>query len=107
MFEDPPMTPEQRKAELEDIRHEPLLAQLCDDIRTEVPRDLPNCSDQEKELTDLDSQCREFLVQWRLCKDFHKRKNWTHIGSTEAGPRVAAIISIVESCRRLNIPIRH
>jgi transposase len=34
------------------------------------------------------------------------RKNWIHIGSEEAGPRVAAIISIVESCRRLNIPIR-
>jgi len=42
----------------------------------------------------------------RLCKDLHKRKNWIHIGSTEAGPRVAAIISIVESCRQLNIPIR-
>jgi transposase len=34
------------------------------------------------------------------------RKNWIHIGSKEAGPRVAAIVSIVESCRRLNIPIR-
>ena len=35
------------------------------------------------------------------------RKNWIHIGSKEAGPRVAAIVSIVESCRRLNIPIHH
>jgi transposase len=34
------------------------------------------------------------------------RKSWIHIGSPEAGPRVAAIISIVESCRRLKIPIR-
>jgi transposase len=34
------------------------------------------------------------------------RKNWIHIGSPEAGPRVAAILSIVESCRRLSIPIR-
>jgi transposase len=34
------------------------------------------------------------------------RKNWIHIGSPEAGPRVAAIVSIVETCRRLNIPIR-
>jgi Zinc carboxypeptidase len=33
----------------------------------------------------------------------HKRKNWIHIGSKEAGPRVAAIVSIVETCRRLNI----
>src|SRR5580704_9078072 len=34
------------------------------------------------------------------------RKNWIHVGSKEAGPRVAAIISIVETCRRLNLPIR-
>ena len=35
------------------------------------------------------------------------RKNWIHIGSQQAGPRVAAILSIVESCRRLKIPIRN
>jgi hypothetical protein len=34
------------------------------------------------------------------------RRNWIHIGSKEAGPRVAAIISVVETCRRLNIPVR-
>jgi transposase len=34
------------------------------------------------------------------------RKNWIHIGSQQAGPRVAAILSVVESCRRLNIPVR-
>ena len=34
------------------------------------------------------------------------RKNWIHLGSQEAGPKVAAILSIVESCRRLKIPIR-
>jgi transposase len=34
------------------------------------------------------------------------RKNWIHIGSVQAGPKVAAILSIVESCRRLHIPIR-
>ena len=34
------------------------------------------------------------------------RKNWIHIGSQHAGPKVAAILSIVESCRRLKIPIR-
>jgi transposase len=35
------------------------------------------------------------------------RKNWIHIGSQQAGPRVAAILSIVESCRRLKIPVRN
>jgi transposase len=34
------------------------------------------------------------------------RKNWIHIGSQEAGPRVAAILSIVETCRRLSLPVR-
>ncbi len=34
------------------------------------------------------------------------RKNWVHLGSQEAGPRVAAIVSIVETCRRLSLPIR-
>ena len=33
--------------------------------------------------------------------------NWLHLGSKEAGPKIAAIFSVVESCRRLNIPIRH
>jgi transposase len=34
------------------------------------------------------------------------RKNWLHVGSTQAGPKVAAILSIVESCRRLSIPVK-
>src|ERR1700733_5151704 len=34
------------------------------------------------------------------------RKNWLHVGSTQAGPKVAAILSIVESCRRLGIPVK-
>jgi transposase len=34
------------------------------------------------------------------------RRNWIHVGSEEAGPRVAAIVSVVETCRRLKIPIR-
>jgi transposase len=34
------------------------------------------------------------------------RHNWIHIGSEQAGPRVAAILSVVESCRRLKLPIR-
>jgi len=34
------------------------------------------------------------------------RKNWIHIGSPLAGPKVAAILSVVESCRRLKVPVR-
>ena len=35
------------------------------------------------------------------------RHNWIHIGSEQAGPRVAAILSVIESCRRLKIPVRN
>ena len=34
------------------------------------------------------------------------RKNWLHVGSAEAGPNIAAIASIVETCRRLDINLR-
>jgi len=34
------------------------------------------------------------------------RKNWLHVGSAQAGPKIAAILSIIESCRRLKIPVR-
>jgi transposase len=34
------------------------------------------------------------------------RKNWLHVGSEKAGPKVAAILSVVESCRRLRISVR-
>jgi transposase len=34
------------------------------------------------------------------------RKNWLHVGSQEAGPKLAAIMSIVETCRRLDIQLR-
>jgi transposase len=34
------------------------------------------------------------------------RKNWIHIGSPDAGPKIAAILSVVESCRRLKVSVR-
>jgi len=34
------------------------------------------------------------------------RRNWLHLGSKEAGPKIAAIFSVIESCRRLDLPIR-
>jgi hypothetical protein len=43
---------------------------------------------------------------FRLCAGAHNRKNWLHVWSVEAGPRVAAILSVVETCRRLGIPVR-
>lgn len=34
------------------------------------------------------------------------RKNWIHIGSEEAGPKIAAILSIFATCKRLGINLR-
>jgi len=34
------------------------------------------------------------------------RKNWLHVGSAQSGPKVAAILSVVESCRRLRVPVK-
>jgi len=33
------------------------------------------------------------------------RKNWLHVGSVQSGPKVAAILSVVESCRRIGAPL--
>jgi len=33
------------------------------------------------------------------------RKNWLTVGSAKAGPKIAAIASVVESCRRLVLPV--
>jgi transposase len=34
------------------------------------------------------------------------RKNWLHVGSAHSGPKVAAILSVIESCRRLGVPVK-
>ena len=45
------------------------------------------------------------IARWlRSLKQEPAHVNWIHIGSEEA--RVVAIVSIVEACRRLNIPVR-
>jgi transposase len=53
-------------------------------------------------LLEIDNNwCEGAMRPWTL-----GRKNWLHIGSPEAGPKVAAIGSIVETCRRLGINLR-
>ena len=34
------------------------------------------------------------------------RRNWLHIGSQEAGPKIAALLSVIETCKRLQINLR-
>ena len=35
------------------------------------------------------------------------RKNWLHVGSPKAAPSVAAIISIVETCKRIGVNVHN
>jgi transposase len=35
------------------------------------------------------------------------RKNWLHFGSKQAGPNIAAILSVIETCHRLKISARN
>jgi hypothetical protein len=75
----------------------------------------------------LGQACRYALNQWErlavfltdgrieidqnLCENAMRpvalgRKNWLHIGSEEAAPKIAAILSIFETCKRLRINLR-
>jgi transposase len=75
----------------------------------------------------LGKACRYTLGLWRKLTKFLKhpilelsnnlaensmrpvalgRKNWLHVGSPQAGPKIAAILSIIESCRRVRISAR-
>jgi hypothetical protein len=35
--------------------------------------------------------------------DGYGRKNWIHFGYKDLGPRIAAILSVIESCRSLDL----
>ena len=34
------------------------------------------------------------------------RRNWLHIGSQEAGPKIAALLSVIETSKRLQMNVR-
>ena len=66
MFQDAPMTPAERKAKLQDERHEPLLAQLRNDIRNEVARDLPKFRAREAEFDAIDTgELLSIYLNWK------------------------------------------
>ena len=105
------------------IRRQETARPLLDDIRSKIEAAqsvaLPSSA--------LSKACRYTLALWKKLTRFLEypelelstnlaensmrpvalgRKNWLHIGSPRAGPKVAAILSVVESCRRLKIPVR-
>jgi hypothetical protein len=74
--------------------------------RTRLRQGVVSNTDTEEYLRDgrieIDNNwCEGGMRPWAL-----GRKNWLHVGSPEAGPKIAAIASIVETCRRLDINLR-
>jgi transposase len=100
-------------------RAKPLMDEIRSKIETAQSVALPSSA--------LSKACQYALTLWRKLTRFLEypelelsnnlaensmrpvalgRKNWIHIGSLQAGPKVAAILSVVESCRRLKLPVR-
>ena len=50
-------------------------------------------------------ELRTNIAENSMCPVALSRKNWIHIGCPQPGPKVAAIHSVVESCRRLKISV--
>jgi transposase len=75
------------------------LSQACDYALGQWSRLEEYLSDGRIEIDN--NWCEGAMRPWAV-----GRKNWLHIGSPETGPKVAAIASIVETCRRLDINLR-
>jgi len=75
------------------------LAQACDYA-------LGQWSRLEEYLSDGHLECDNNWCEGSIRPLALGRKNWLHVGSPEAGPKIAAIASIVETCRRLNSNLR-
>lgn len=112
------MGAEERRA-LRQLKSAPLMA----DLKTRIEAIRKELSPGVK----LAKACDYALGQWSRMEEYLKdgrveidnnwceggmrpialgRKNWLHFGSEEAGPKIAAIMSIVETCRRLDIKLR-
>jgi len=108
-----------RRHALRQARAKPLLDDIRSKIEVAQSIALPSSA--------LSKACQYALTLWRKLTRFLEyperelsnnlaensmrpvalgRKNWIHIGSPLAGPKVAAILSVVESCRRLKLPVR-
>jgi transposase len=105
------------------IRRQETAKPLLDDIRSKIDA----AQSDALPSSTLSKDCQYALTLWRKLTRFLEypelelsnnladnsmrpvalgRKNWIHIGSPQAGPKVAAILSVVESCRRLKVPVR-
>jgi hypothetical protein len=99
MFEDSPMTSDQRRAELKSASHDPLLAKLRGDIRTEVARDLLNFRAREAEFAQIDGgKLLPIYLNWRY-RHVHPHPRTVEL-SSKLSQRVAtndALYALVKS----------
>lgn len=105
--------------QLRQLEAQPVLDRLREQIKTALHDSLPASA--------LSKACNYTLALWQKLTRFldHPelelsnnlaensmrpialgRKNWLHLGSEQAGPKVAAILSIIETCKRLRVPAR-
>lgn len=112
------LSPEARRA-LRQVKSVPIMAALKSrliEIRQQIPPGgklaqacdyaLGQWSRLEEYLTDGQLECDNNWCEGGIRPLILGRKNWLHVGSPEAGPKIAAIASIVETCRRLGINLR-
>ncbi len=110
-----------------EVRHQmrqlearPILEALREDLKTTVQRSLPKSATAKGASYTLTlwHKLTRFLEHAELELSNNSaensmraialgRKNWIHLGHQNAGPRIAAILSVLESCRRLNINPRN
>lgn len=118
------------EARLKNLAHaarHALRQQKAPGVLDRIRRQIESCEREALPASALGKACRYTLALWTKLTRFldHPelelsnnlaensmrpialgRRNWIHVGSAQAGPKVAAILSVVESCRRLKIPVR-
>jgi transposase len=112
------LTAEQRLA-LRRERSEALARRIHDDCLALAKRTLPQSAIRKAAAYTLNQwirlkRCLEYSeveISNNLAENSMRpvalgRKNWLHVGSEAAGRKVAAILSAVESCRRLGVPVK-
>ena len=97
----------------------PLLESLRSEIKAALHGALPASA--------MGKACNYTLSLWQKLTRFLEHPNWSypitwrrtpcglsrwvartgiHLGSQQAGPKIAAILSVMETCKRLHIPVR-
>ncbi len=111
-----------REENMDHAARHALRQQYARPLLEKIRHDIEQCQHSALPASALGKACRYTLTLWPKLTHFLEypelelsnnraensmrpiavgRKNWIHIGSAPAGPKVAAILSVVESCRRM------